>query len=405
MIARHRLALSLSALLSLAAACGDDDGGDDDSSGSAADAGDGDGGDDDGDGDGDGDADAGPGTDGGDPGGATAFAVATDFATTGVASTVSIPELDVTVNAIEGVATTDPVVRHQGDRLFVVNRFGQDNVTVLDSARLTLVDQLSTGAGSNPQDAAAVGDTLFVAALGEPGILVLDLARPEAGVVDVIDLAQLDAEDGNPDCSSVVALGEQVVAVCGILDENLAPRGPGAVALIDGARRALVQTAPLTQVRPFGLAQASADESTVLIPTIEDFARPAGPGCLERVVVGEDSLRAAGCLVENADLGGFVSALATVPDGLWMTVTTSFDPDDLGPYGDLVSLPAGGKPDRIELADDLRPMDLAICPSGHVVLSDATRGVRVLAPGAERELTRGPLDIGLPPVSNGLACY
>jgi hypothetical protein len=396
MTARPRLALPLSALLALAA-CGDDDG---DDAGSEVDAGD-DGADD---GDGDGDADAGPDSDGGEAG-ATAFAVATDFATTGVASTVSIPALDVTVGAIEGVATTDPVVRHQGDRLFVINRFGQDNVTVLDSARLTLIDQISTGAGSNPQDAAAVGDTLYVAALGEPGILVLDLARPEAGVVDVIDLAELDPEDGIPDCTSVVALGEQVVAVCGVLDENLAPRGPGAVALIDGARRALVQTAPLTQVRPFGLIQAEAEKPAVLIPSIEDFARPAGPGCLERVVVGKKSLRAAGCLVENADLGGFVSAVAAGPDGVWMTVTTSFDEDDLGPYGDLVSLSAGGKPARIDLADEIRPMDLAICPSGHVVLSDATRGVRVLAPGADRELTTEALDIGLPPVSNGLACY
>jgi hypothetical protein len=398
MIARPRFALPLAALLALAA-CGDDDG-DDSGSGSEADAGDGDDGADD---DGDGDVDAG--ADAGEPAGATAFAVATDFATTGVASTVSIPELDVTVNAIEGVATTDPVVRRQGDRLFVVNRFGQDNVTVLDSARLTLVDQLSTGAGSNPQDAAVVGDTLYVAALGAPGILVLDLARPEAGVVDTIDLAELDKEDGGPDCTSVVALGEQVVAVCGVLDENLAPRGPGAVALIDGARRTLVQTAPLTQVRPFGLIHAAADESAVLIPTIEDFARPAGPGCLERVVVGKGSLRAAGCLVENADLGGFVSGLASGRAGLWMTVTTSFDPDDLGPYGDVVSLPAGGKPDRIALADDVRPMDVAVCPGGHIVLSDATRGVRVLAPGGERELTSAPIDIGLPPVSNGLACY
>jgi hypothetical protein len=399
MIARPRLALPLSALVVLAA-CGDDDG--DSDSGSEVDAGDG--ADDDG-GDDDGDADAGPDADGGDPAGATAFAVATDFVTTGVASTVSIPALDVTVNAIEGVATTDPVVRHQGDRLFVVNRFGQDNVTVLDSERLTLIDQLSTGPGSNPQDAAAVGDTLYVAALGAPGILVLDLARPEAGVVDVISLAELDAEDGIPDCTSVIALGEQVVAVCAILDENLAPRGPGAVALIDGARRALVQTAPLSQVRPFGLVQAEAEKPAVLIPSIEDFARPEGPGCLERVAVGKATLRPAGCVVENAELGGFVSALAAGPDGLWMTVTTSFDPDDLGPHGDLVSLPAGGKPDRIDLADEIRPMDLAICPSGHVVLSDATRGVRVLAPGAERELSTEALDIGLPPVSNGLACF
>jgi hypothetical protein len=334
---------------------------------------------------------------------ATAFAVATDFFTTGVASTIAIPALDVTAPAIEGVASTDPVARLQGDHLFVVNRFNQDNITILDPARLTLVDQISTGAGSNPQDAARVGDRLYVAALAAPGLLVIDLTRPDQGVVDTIDLSRFDPKDGLPDCASVVAVGDQIVAVCSVLDETFTPRGPGQVALIAGDK--VVDTVPMTQVRPFGLAQAAGD--SVLITTVLDFADLDAGGCVERIAIGKGTLEASGCLVENADLGGMVSALAPNPSGdsVWMTVTTSFDEKDFGPRGDLVSLPAGGEPARVDLPEEVRPMDLAVCPTGHLVISDATRGVRVLAPGAERELTSAPLDIGLPPVSNGLVCY
>ncbi len=335
---------------------------------------------------------------------ATAFAVATDFATTGVASTISIPELTLTVPAVEGVASTDPVARLQGDRLFVVNRFGQDNITILDPARLTLIDQISTGAGSNPQDVARVGDRLYVAALAAPGLLVIDLTRPDKGVVDTIDLSRLDPKDGLPDCASVVAVGDQIVAVCSVLDEAFTPRGPGQIALIAGG--VVVDTVSMTQVRPFGLAQAAPAGDSVLITTVLDFA-DLDAGCVESIAVGKGTLEASGCLVDNADLGGMVSALAWNPagDGIWMTVTTSFDEKDFGPHGDLVSLPAGGEPARVDLPEEVRPMDLAVCPTGHLVISDATRGVRVLAPGAERELTSVPLDIGLPPVSNGLVCY
>jgi hypothetical protein len=338
------------------------------------------------------------------PTSATAFAVATDFFTTGVASTISIPALDVTAPAIEGVASTDPVARLQGDRLFVVNRLGQDNITILDPAGPVLVDQISTGAGSNPQDVARVGDRLYVAALAAPGLLVIDLTRPDEGVVDTIDLSQLDPKDGLPDCGSVVAVGDQIVAVCSVLDEAFTPRGPGQVALIAGGK--VVDTVPMTQVRPFGLAQAAPDGS-VLITTVLDFADLDAGGCVERISTGKGTLEASGCLVDNADLGGMVSALAWNPSGggIWMTVTTSFDEMDFGPHGDLVSLPAGGEPARVDLPEEVRPMDLAVCPTGHLVISDATRGVRVLAPDAERELTSAPLDIGLPPVSNGLVCY
>jgi hypothetical protein len=313
------------------------------------------------------------------------------------------------------VASTDPLVRRIGGRLFIINRYGQDNVTVLEADDLSLVAQVSTGPGSNPQDVAVVGDTLFVAALAAPGVLVLDLARPDAGVVDTIDLSDLDPDDGLPNCGTIAAAGDEVIAVCGILDDGdmfLTPRGPGVAAVIDAARRSVTERVTLSQIRPFGMAQLAGTPARVLLmPTVQDFLAPGKGGCVEQILVGDgagEGSRAAGCLVGNAELGGFVSGLAWDPAGerVWLTVTTSFDPDDFGARGELVSTgPDGADLQRPDLGDEVRPMDVALCPSGHLVLSDATRGVRVLAPGAETELTSGPLDIGLPPVSNGLVCY
>src|SRR3970282_2434510 len=115
------------------------------------------------------------------PSGATVFAVGTDFATAGIASTVAVPALEVTQGAVAGVASTDPVVRQFGDRIYVINRYGADNVTILDADTLALVAQISTGSGSNPWDVAVDGDRIYVAALAAGGLLILDARRPRDG--------------------------------------------------------------------------------------------------------------------------------------------------------------------------------------------------------------------------------
>ncbi|HUS68464.1 MAG TPA: hypothetical protein VMZ28_28210 [Kofleriaceae bacterium] len=362
--------------------------------------------------DGDGGApagDAAPRGDGQTPASSTVLAVATDFFSTGVATTVSVPGLEPAVDAVAGVASPDPVVRHQDGRVYVINRYMQDNVTALDDS-LGFIAQISTGPGSNPQDVAADGDRVYVATLAGPGVAVIDLSDPDAGVVDTIDLSALDSKDDIPNCHSIVRVERRLVVVCGVLDDDdgfLTPRGPGAVAVIDLDDDLAVTELELDNERPFGFALATPSGS-VLIPTVPDFG-DLGAGCVElvRAEPGRPPA-AAGCLLSNEDLGGYASALAWDPEAerLWLTVTSSFDPDDYGPRGHAVAWDADeaqlGEPATDE---EVRPMDVAVCPTGHIVLSDATRGVRVYAPGGAPELTEDPIDIGLPPVTNGLTCF
>ena len=353
---------------------------------------------------------------GADPGGdlATVFAVATDFFSTGVASTVAVPELAVEVGAVAGVASTDPVARHLGGRLYIINRFGQDNVTILDADTLQLVGQISTGVGSNPQDVAADGDRVYVATMGGVGVAVLDASDPDAGVVDTIDLSLLDTADDVPNCHTLALRGRHLLVACGILDEEtFQPRSPGRAVVIDLESEEITDVFPLAHERPFGFGLAVPEESAldahVLLPSAPSFADPDAVGCVESVTIdAADGTAAAGCLIDNADLGGYVSALAYEPGGdrIWMTVTSGFDPDDFGPRGHLVAYQAadGILAQPVTGAED-RPMDVAVCPTGHLVVSEVGAGVRVFSPGAESELTEAPLDLGLPPVANGLTCF
>ena len=156
---------------------------------------------------------------------------------------------------------------------------------------------------------------LYVAALAAPGVLVIDLTRP-------------DSRRGRHHRSVAARPGGRPARLRqrrrgrrsgrrGVQHPGREPSrraAPAPIALI-ARRRAWSTRSPLTQVRPFGLAQAAPAGDAVLIPTVQDFADPDAGGCLERVAIGKGTLEAAGCLVDNADLGGFVSALAWNPAG------------------------------------------------------------------------------------------
>lgn len=348
--------------------------------------------------------DDGPGGDGT----ARVVAVGTDFSTAGIVTKIAVPSLEVTTNAVDGVASTDPVIRRFGDQLYVINRFGADNVTILDREDLSLIAQVSTGGGSNPQDVAPTADSIYVTALASPGVLVLDAADPEAGVASMIDLSDLDPEDGLPNCSTLHVVGDRLYVVCQILDDNdafLTPRGPGQVAVIDLADDSVIDTIAMQNANPFGyLALSPALDGDLVIPTVPSFA-DLTQGCVQRISTGASP--SVSCLVTNQELGGYAASIADTGDGsLLLAVTESFDPDDRGPLGFAIEFdPESGSVDGSPMTPNgQRPFDIAVCPSGHIALADADGGIRIYE-SLGTELTTEPLDIGLPPVPHGLTCY
>lgn len=326
----------------------------------------------------------------------TVFAVAGDFAGTGVASTIVLPSLDVTTNAIAAVASDDPVVRSFGDRVYIINRFNHDNITIVDPSGPTLVDQISTGAGSNPQDVAVDGDTLYVAALGAGGVLVLDASDPSGGVQSTIDLSSLDSVDNLPDCGSLYLVGDTLFVACSVLDESFAPRGSGKVAVIDTTNDTLTTTLDLSTQNPFGFFALAGEE--LLIATVPSFV-DLTQGCVEAIdTSGAPS--ATGCKIQHTATGGFVNGMSY--DGtsgtLYLAVTETFGTD-----GALFSYAGGTLSSGSIVGDSQVPGGVAVCPTGHVVYAEGG-GYRVLDASAT-EITTAPLDIGLPPVTNGVTCF
>lgn len=338
--------------------------------------------------------------------GATAFLVGSNYAGLGIASILELPSLELTTNAIDGVASDDPVLRYFDGLVYVVNRFGHDNVTIVDPSTRTLVSQISTGAGSNPQDVAPRGSLLYVAALNAPGILVLDTERPQDGVIDTIDLSALDP-DGVPDCSSVYLVDDVLFVTCGVLDGFDAVR-PGVVAMIDATDNSLITSFDMETRNPVTFLQPTPRDSALggyLLVGTADFGN-ANSGCIESVGVDINDEPSSTCLVSNATLGGYAGGMAfhAAADTLYVARIAGFDAN--GALSALVTYDVrldalAGEPITPPAQ---RPIEVARCPNDALVVADAQGGVRVFSAGGT-ELSSAPLDIGLPPLSKGVLCF
>src|SRR5262245_39594662 len=105
-----------------------------------------------------------------------AVVVAGDFiaGNPGVLSTLDPISRTVTKNVGPAMAVGhDPILRHIGNELFIINRADGNNITIVDDESFALVEQLGTGASSNPQDVAVLGNKLYVPTFGTKGVTVL----------------------------------------------------------------------------------------------------------------------------------------------------------------------------------------------------------------------------------------
>lgn len=343
-----------------------------------------------------------------------AVVVAGDFnpGSPGVMSVVDVAAGTIETNvAPAGAVGEDPILRHIGDELLVVNRASGNNVTILDASTFALVEQLGTGTGSNPQDVAVVGDTLFVATFGGTGLVALTRG---SSTITPIDLSA-DDPDGKPNCSSVYRKGPNLFVACGLLDDTmmyLPPRGPAKVYVVNVATKQIVDTLTLTTKNPIALFEEipmfAPNAGDLVLPTV-DFA--TGEGCVERITTTTPD--AAGCLVTNADLGNFAGRIAfhaveftgpvapiVIPPMMYAVVPAAdFSGSDVIPY-EMSGATVMSKLNTVGVMGDV-----ATCADGTIVVADSTMensGVRIHNGNAFGE----PLAVGLRPQStHGLVCY
>ncbi len=338
------------------------------------------------------------------------YVLSTDY-TSGTLGVVDLATRAITRDV--AVVSADPMARCYRGLIYVVNRYGYDNVQVIDPSQdYATVRQFSVGNGTNPQDIAfASPSKAYVSRLGSPDLLIVDPSTGQA--LGVVPLAAWADADGNPEAAHLAVVGDLLFVALGRL-ANFVAADTGLVVVVDMLADTVYDADPFTPgtqvVKLRGLNPGTEfavlpgagpqQESHLYIGCsgrwgawdggVDDIVVPAADG-------PPGAIRSARQAISEQALGGDVLAVvadgrghpyAIVSDAAGNTSLVSWDAET---GSRLATLYAPGGYSLSDAALDGRG-DLYVCNSSYT-----TPGLVVFEAGSDTCLA-GPLATGLPPV-------
>lgn len=298
---------------------------------------------------------------------------------------------------------SDAVARSFNGKVYVVERWGGDNILVFDKDDLdTPLVQFSVGAGSNPHDILVLNRTkAYVTRYGSAELLIVD--PTDGSQLGTIDLSGFADEDGLPEMDRMVYAGGKVFVSLQRL-YNYEPAGVSQVVVIDPQTDEIVdadedsagiQAINLTLSNPIDMEYVSS-AGKILVAEAAD-AYSTVDGGLE--YINASTYTAEGVLVTEEALGGNLGGAfgafdmingtegyAIVADALWTTHVVRFDL-------------AAGTADIVISGSGYDHADVLVL-DGELILADRNYidpGIRVFDVTDDSEITGNPVSTGLPP--------
>ncbi len=237
-------------------------------------------------------------------------------------SSGSFSSLDLSTNTATNDHLTihsDAVVRTYRDKVYIINRLGQDNVIVLNRSDLkTPLTQYSTGNGSNPHDMAFVSEEkAYISRYEQTQLLIVN---PVTGdLLGEVELSVFADADGLPEVSQLALYDNHLFVACQRLDRNngFVPTDVSVIAVVDvltdqvvdvDANTAGVQGIVMAGKNPAGAVQRGNKWFLSAVNTFGDLT----DGGIE--VIDLTNLRSDGVVLGEMALGGNLSSLAMVSD-------------------------------------------------------------------------------------------
>lgn len=300
-------------------------------------------------------------------------------------------------------AHSDARVRWYNGRVYIVNRFGADNITVLDGSTFGFVRQFSVGNGANPYDIAFASPTQAYVTRYESSDLWV--VNPATGVhTGTLSLAGLADADGIPEMDRLQMVGPLLFVSLQRVNRNAGfqPTDSSLVAVVDTRSNTLVDCDDTVN----GVQGILLPRTNPVTPFVLDWPRSrlylgcAGAyGAADGGIVAIDAalLKAAGVVAHEAALGGDVLDLAWHDDARAYAIVS-----DAGFNTSLVrwSPVAGAALGTLYAPGGFTLSDIEITPDGSQVWacnsSFGSPGVRVFATATGAQ-TGGALVCTLPP--------
>ena len=322
-------------------------------------------------------------------------------------SSGSFSSLDISTNTATQDHLTihsDAVVRTYRDKVYIINRLGQDNVLVLDHSDLkTPLTQYSTGNGSNPHDMAFVSEEkAYISRYERTQVLIVNPVTGDS--LGVVDLSSFADADGLPEVSQLALYGNYLFAACQRLDRDngWVPTDVSVIVVVDvmtdqvvdvDANTAGVQGIVMAGKNPSGAMQRGNKWFLSALNRFDDLT----DGGIE--VIDLANLRSGGVVLGEMALGGNLLSLAMVADdegyvvvldASFVNAVKRFDLATQSVSSGLSGLSGGQVPSLGIFGGRLYVLD-----RGSFV-DPTSAGVRVYDVKTDA-LVAGPINTGLPP--------
>jgi hypothetical protein len=245
-----------------------------------------------------------------------AFVFQTDY-TTGSLSSVDVTPR--TKHCDIASVHSDARLRYYNGKLYVVNRFGADNIQVVDPATGNTTLQFSVGNGSNPYDIAFASPTKAYVTRYESSDLWI--VNPQSGVhTGTIALGAFADADGIPEMDHMITVGPLLFISLQRVDRahGFVATDTSLVAVVDTRTDALVdcdaarpgiQAIRLQLTNPVTAFQFDAATSRLAIGCVGDYS--ALDGGIEWI--DPVTLKSAGIAMRESQLHGDVNAISLAP--------------------------------------------------------------------------------------------
>jgi hypothetical protein len=332
------------------------------------------------------------------------FVSTTDFAT-GSYSVIDLSDLSVSIDlpASGGIIESDHNVFADSGKIYLVNRFGFDNLTVLDPADVTVPEsQFSGGDGADNAYAVALvsASKAYVCRYADNALWIVDptdTGNEKQGEIDLSTFLDAGDADGSVEAAVMVIVGNRLFVALQRL-VNWSADLDSIIAVIDTDTDTLVDVDPgtaevdgivLTGRNPQFMHYSSDLGKIVVSETGSYFANDGGVE-----TVDPNTLEAEGFIIDEADIGGDIGDVAIVDDKGYVVY---------GGFGDntvaIFDTTTGDKSGDLTISSPFIP-SLAADDQGRLFVPDRTDtdpGVRVYDTTTDTEITANPINVGLPP--------
>ena len=357
-----------------------------------------------------------------------AFVTTTDYET-GNFATINLD--DQSVKKYEIALSSDAVAKTINDKIYVINRYGQDNITIYSPPNFSTPPiQFSTGDRSNPHDIVlSSSDKAYITLYEKNYLLVVNPNTKEE--LKKIDISSFADSDGIPEADQMVIVNGILYVTLQKLDRfnYYQPAGKGQILMIDTVSDTILGSVLLTGQNPYDINYQNSTNKLVVSEVGKFYDLPDGGietvdlnGCLswhdvidtyDAYVSGQTAWPevitcyneytrqgVSGFILSEEDLGGDISDFVMKPlssqgyiivtDVDSNTSIVSFDIEQAVKLKDILNPKKGFIYSGIALGDD------------KLLVGDrlsSNPGVRIISTLTDEEITTKPINTGLPPFS------